>query len=93
MDDRCVEVNGNSEALNLLRGNSAGSSSLCLVAIASSVATLDDAFKPTGPDPPCSSINVSGCRNLCSTEVHELFDAKMRSKFAGDQPMLRLADL
>ena len=73
MDDRCVEVNGSSEALNLLRGSSAGSSSLCLLAIASSVAALDDAFKLIGLDPPCSSMNVGGSRNLCSTEVHELF--------------------
>ena len=93
MDDRCVEVNGSSEALNLLRGSSAGSFSLCLLAIGSSVAALDDAFKPTGPDPPCPSMNVVGSRNLCSIEVHELFNAKMRSKFAGDQPILRLADL
>ena len=93
MDDRCVEVNGSSEALNLLRGSSVGSSSLCLLAVASSVAALDDAFKPIGPDPPCSSMDLGPRRNLCSTEIHELFNAKMRSKFAGDQPILRLADL
>ena len=93
MDDRCVEVNGSSEALNLLRGSSAGSSSLCLLAIASSVASLDDTFKPIDPDPPFPSMDVGGSRNLCSTEVHDLFNAKMRSKFAGDQPILRLADL
>ena len=67
MDDRCVEVNGSSEALNLLRGSSAGSSSLCLFAMVSSAAALDDAFKPIGPEPACSSMNVEGSRNLRST--------------------------
>ena len=64
MDDRCVEVNGNSDALNLLRGSSAGSSSLCLLAMVSSAAVLDDVLKPIGPEPACSSMNVGGSRNL-----------------------------
>ena len=87
MDDRCVEVNGSSEALNLLRGGSAGSSSLCLLSMASSAATLDDAFKPMGPEPACSSMNVGGCRNLCSSLTLQCQDALRRTTD------LRLADL
>ena len=66
MDDRCVEVKGSSEALNLLRGSIVGSSSLCLLAMASVTAVPDDAPKPIGPDPACSSMDGGGSRNLCS---------------------------
>lgn len=65
MDDRCVEVKGSSEALNLLRGSIAGSSSLCLLAMASSAMAPDDTCKPIDPDPACSSMEGCGSRKLC----------------------------
>lgn len=79
MDDFCVEVNGSSEALNRFRGTEAGSSSLCLPAMAFGVAIAAERRMSPGP------LLISLLYKIAKNAVADRFlrqDAQTRRRFA-----------